>query len=114
MVQRFDVGPRYSDMAIHNGTAYLAGQIPEDATQDIRGQTRQVLACIDTLLARAGTDKTKLLMVQIYLRDISDIAAMNEVWDAWVPAHHTPPRATVQAHLADAAWRIEVVATAAI
>lgn len=114
MVQRFDVGPRLSEMAIHNGTVYLAGQIPEDASQDMRGQTRQVLACIDALLARAGTDKSKLLMVQIFLRDIADIGAMNEVWDSWIPANHTPPRATVQAALANPAWRIEVVVTAAL
>ncbi|MBT0570300.1 RidA family protein [Curvibacter sp. CHRR-16] len=114
MVQRFDVGPRLSEMAIHNGTVYLAGQIPEDASQDMHGQTRQVLACIDALLERAGTDKSKLLMVQIFLRDITDITAMNEVWDAWIPANHTPPRATVQALLANPAWRIEVVATAAL
>lgn len=113
MVQRFDVGPRLSEMAIHNGTVYLAGQVPDDATQDIEGQTRQVLGMIDTLLARAGTDKTRLLMVQIFLADLADFDGMNRVWDAWVPAGHTPPRATVQARLARPDWRIEIVATAA-
>ncbi|MDM7462873.1 MAG: RidA family protein [Tepidimonas taiwanensis] len=114
MVQRFDVGPRLSEMAIHNGTVYLAGQVPDDATQDIEGQTRQVLAAIDALLARAGTDKTRLLMVQIFLADLADYDGMNRVWDAWVPAGHTPPRATVQAKLANPAWKIEIVATAAL
>lgn len=114
MVQRFDVGPRLSEMAIHNGTVYLAGQVPDDATQDIEGQTRQVLAAIDALLARAGTDKTRLLMVQIFLADLADYDGMNRVWDAWVPAGHTPPRATVQARLANPAWKIEIVATAAL
>ncbi|MFP5477612.1 MAG: RidA family protein [Gammaproteobacteria bacterium] len=114
MLQRFDVGPRLSEMAIHNGTVYLAGQVPEDASLDIEGQTRQVLAAIDALLARAGTDKTKLLMVQIFLADLADFDGMNRAWDAWVPAGHTPPRATVQARLAQPGWRVEIVATAAL
>ena len=114
MIQRFDVGARLSEMAIHNGTVYLAGQIPEDPNLDIEGQTRQVLAAIDALLARAGTDKSQLLMVQIFLTDLADFAGMNRVWDAWVPAGHAPPRATVQAALATPGWKIEVVATAAI
>lgn len=114
MVKRFDVGPRLSEMAVHNGVAYLAGQIPEDGTQDIRGQTRQVLAAIDALLSRAGTDKTRILMAQIFLSDLADFPAMNEVWDAWVAAGDAPPRATVQAALAIPEWRIEVVVTAAV
>ncbi|NIC43686.1 RidA family protein [Aquabacterium sp. A08] len=114
MVQRFDVGPRLSEMAIHNGTVYLAGQVPEDADLDIEGQTRQVLAAIDALLARAGTDKTRLLMVQIFIADLADFDGLNRAWDAWVPAGHTPPRATVQAALARPGWRVEIVATAAL
>ena len=114
MVQRFDVGARLSEMAVHNGTVYLAGQIAEDASQDIGGQTRQVLACIDALLARAGTDKSRLLMVQIFLADLKDFDGMNAVWDAWVVPGHTPPRATVQAALGKPDWKIEVVATAAL
>ncbi|MFM2348724.1 MAG: hypothetical protein RL654_3477 [Pseudomonadota bacterium] len=113
-LQRFDVGPRLSEMAIHNGTIWLAGQVPDDATQDIGGQTTQVLAMIDRLLERAGSDKTRLLMVQIYLADLADFDGMNAAWDAWVPAGHTPPRATVQAKLARPDWRIEIVATAAV
>ena len=114
MVQRIDVGARLSEVAIHNGTAYLAGQIPEDSTQDIAGQTRQVLAAIDTLLAKAGTDKSRLLMVQIFLADLKDFAGMNEVWDAWVVPGHTPPRATVQAQLGNPDWKLEIVVTAAV
>ena len=114
MVQRFDVGNRLSEMAIHNGTVYLAGQVADDATQDIRGQTRQVLAGVDALLARAGTDKSNILMAQIFLPDMADFAGMNEVWDAWVAPGNAPPRATVQAGLAKKEWRIEVVVTAAV
>lgn len=114
MIQRFDVGARLSEMAVHNGTVYLAGQVPDDATQDIGGQTRQVLAMVDALLARAGSDKTKILMAQIFLADLQDFDGMNAAWDAWVPAGHAPPRATVQARLAKPQWRIEVVVTAAV
>ena len=114
MVQRFDVGARLSEMAIHNGVVYLAGQIPEDPNLDIEGQTLQVLQAIDRLLERAGTDKRKLLMVQIFLVDLKDFEGMNRVWDQWVVPGHTPPRATVQANLASSNWRLEVVATAAL
>jgi enamine deaminase RidA (YjgF/YER057c/UK114 family) len=113
-IQRFEVGPRMSEMAVHNGTVYLAGQVAGDATQDIRGQTRQVLAAIDVLLARAGSDKAKILRAQIYLADLADFAAMNAVWEAWVVPGQTPPRATVQAALAKPQWKIEVVVTAAV
>jgi enamine deaminase RidA (YjgF/YER057c/UK114 family) len=114
MVQRFDVGTRLSEMAVHNGVCWLAGQVAADASQDITGQTRQVLAAVDALLARAGTDKSRLLMVQIFIKDLAEFPAMNAVWDAWVSAGNAPPRATVQAALARPEWKIEVVATAAL
>lgn len=113
-IQRFHVGTRLSEMAVHHGTVYLAGQVPDDPTKDIAGQTAEVLASIDKLLAEAGTDKSRLLMVQIYLADLADFPGMNAVWDDWVIKGQTPPRATVQAQLARPEWRIEVVATAAI
>lgn len=114
MVQRFDVGARLSEMAVHNGVCYLAGQVAGDATQDITGQTKQVLAAIDALLARAGTDKSKLLMCQIFIADLADFPAMNAVWEAWLPAGNAPPRATVKAALAKPEWRVELVVTAAL
>jgi enamine deaminase RidA (YjgF/YER057c/UK114 family) len=114
MVQRFDVGARLSEMAVHNGIAWLAGQVAEDGSQDIGGQTRQVLAGVDRLLARAGSDKTKIVMCQIFLADLADFPGMNAVWDAWVVPGHTPPRATVQARLAKPEWKIEVVVTAVV
>jgi enamine deaminase RidA (YjgF/YER057c/UK114 family) len=114
MVQRFDVGARLSEMAVHNGVCYLAGQVPADGTQDITGQTQQVLAAIDALLQRAGTDKRKLLRVEIFLKDLADFPAMNAAWEAWLPAGHAPPRATVQAQLAKPEWRVEMVVTAAL
>lgn len=113
-IKRFHVGARLSEMAVHNGTVYLAGQVPETADKDIRGQTAEVLAAIDKLLAEAGTDKSRILMAQIFITDLADFAGMNEVWDAWVAPGHTPPRATVQAQLARPGWRIEVVVTAGV
>ena len=114
MLQRFDVGTRLSEMAVHNGVCYLAGQVAADGSQDITGQTQQVLAAIDALLRRAGSDKRKLLRVEIFIKDLADFAAMNAVWEAWLPAGHAPPRATVQANLAKPEWRVEMVATAAL
>lgn len=113
-LQRYGVGPRLSEASIFNGVVYLAGMVPECAETDIRAQTRNVLAQIDHHLAACGTDKSRLLRVQIYLRDIRDIGAMNEVWDQWAVPGCTPPRATVQAALAQPEWTIEVVATAAL
>jgi len=101
-------------MTIFNGTVYLAGQVAVDVNQDIRGQTRQVLAAIDKLLAEAGTDNAHILMAQIFLPDLADFAAMNEIWEDWVAPGDAPPRATVSARLAKPEWKIEIVVTAAI
>jgi enamine deaminase RidA (YjgF/YER057c/UK114 family) len=114
MVQRFDVGARMSEMAVHNGVCYLAGQVATGGAKDIAAQTREVLAAVDALLARAGTDKSKILRAQIFLADMADFAGMNAVWDRWVVPSHTPPRATVQAALAKPEWKVEIVVTAAL
>lgn len=112
---RHHVGKRLSEMAIYRGVVYLAGQVPEnDPDADISAQTREVLGHIDRLLAEAGSDKRHILSCQIFLRDIADIGAMNAVWDEWVAEGAAPPRATVQAALADPRWGIEVVLTAAV
>ena len=112
-IQRLHPSSRLSDALIHNGTVYLAGQVAADAGEDIRGQTRQVLAAIDRLLGEAGSDKTRILMAQIFLADMADFDGLNEVWDDWVAPGDAPPRATVQAVLARPEWRIEIVITAA-
>ncbi len=114
MVQRYDVGARMSEMAVHNGVCYLAGQVAGDGTQDITGQTQQVLAQIDALLARAGTDKSKILMCQIFIVDLAEFPALNAVWEQWVAPGNAPPRATVQAKLAKPEWKVEMVVTAAL
>ena len=112
-VTRLHVGQRLSEVAIHHGTVYLAGQIAEDTTQDISGQTREVLAHIDRLLEQANSDKTLILSTQIFITDMANFPAMNAVWDQWVAAGHAPPRATVQAALANPACLVEVVVVAA-
>lgn len=102
-------------MAVFNGIAYLAGQVAADLTQDIQGQMREVLGLIDQLLMQANSDKSRILMAQIYLADLVDYADMNVVWDDWVSSiqGNAPPRATVQALLANSQYKIEVVITAA-
>jgi enamine deaminase RidA (YjgF/YER057c/UK114 family) len=113
-IKRLHVGKRLSETAIHNGTIYLAGQIAEDTTQDIEGQTREVLGHVDRLLQEVGSDKTCILMCQIYIVDMAHFAGMNAVYDEWVASGHTPPRATVEAKLANPACLVEVVVTAAL
>jgi enamine deaminase RidA (YjgF/YER057c/UK114 family) len=112
-IQRLHPGKRLSETAIHNGTVYLAGQVADDTTLDIVGQTREVLAHIDRLLGEAGSDKSAILMVQIFVKNIDDFAGMNSVYDAWVAEGNAPPRATVEAKLANPAGLVEIVVTAA-
>lgn len=112
-IERLHGGKRMSEVAIHEKTVYLAGQVAEDASLDITGQTRNVLAQIDRLLLEAGSDKTRILRCQIFLADIKDFDGMNLAWDEWVASGHAPPRATVEAKLAKAQWLVEMVVTAA-
>lgn len=114
MIQRIDPGNRMSEASIHGGIAYLAGQVPVTPDADIETQTREVLAEIDELLAKCGSDKTRILRAQIFLADMGDFTGMNQAWDEWVAAGHTPPRATVQAALARPEWKVEIVVTAAV
>lgn len=112
-MQRLHVAARYSEAAIFNGVVYLAGMVPECEARDIRSQTADVLAQVEQRLAEADSSKAHMLRAQIFLADIKDIAAMNEVWDAWVVPGTAPPRATVQAALSDPSWKIEIIVTAA-
>ncbi len=114
MIERYDTGLRMSEMTVHHGVAYLAGQVPEDTSADIVGQTEQVLKAIDDLLRLAPTDKSHVLRAEIFLADMADFAGMNQAWDKWVPQGATPARATVQAKLAKPDWKIEIVITAAV
>ncbi len=114
MIKRLETGPRMSQAVIHGQTVYLAGQVADDTSADVAGQTRQVLASIDRLLAAAGTDKSRILAATVYLADIATFQAMNSAWDAWVAPGHAPARATVEAALATPAYRVEIVVTAAL
>ncbi len=113
-IKYINPAPRYSDAAVHSGIIYLAGQVPTDVRAGISDQTRQVLACIDALLHEAGSSRGRILMAQVILKDIADVAAMNEVWEAWFKDVTAPPRATFQAALVNPDWLIEVVVTAAV
>lgn len=112
-IRRLHAGRTLSEVAIHRGTVYLAGQVAEDCTQKIAGQTREVLGHIDRLLAEAGSDRSRILMCQIYLANMEDFAGMNAVWNEWIADGHAPPRATVEAGLARPEWLVEMVVTAA-
>jgi enamine deaminase RidA (YjgF/YER057c/UK114 family) len=114
MIRRLHTGPRMSQAVIHGTTVYLAGQVADDPSQDVAGQTRQILASIDRLLDEAGSDKTRILSATIYLAEIGAFAQMNSVWDTWVPLGHTPARATVEAKLAAPAYKVEIQVVAAL
>ncbi len=113
-IQRHGTTARYSDIVVHNGVAYIV-EVPATETADAATQTGEILASLDTLLARAGSARDRLLMATIYLTDMADRDAVNAVWDAWLPAGSAPSRACVQvAALALPGWRIEIAVTAAI
>jgi enamine deaminase RidA (YjgF/YER057c/UK114 family) len=101
-----------SQAVVAVGLIFLAGQVANDTAADTEGQTRQVLAEIDRLLALAGSSKTRILSANVYLPDMGDFAAMNRAWDAWVAADAKPARATVEARLAAPAYRVEIQVTA--
>ena len=112
-ITRHEPGPILS-LAVENGnTVYLAGIVPKDLKKDIKGQTQEVLAEIDRLLAKCGTDKTKLLQATLWVTDIRNRAPMNEVWTAWVDPKNLPARACVEAKLADPRALVEIMVIAA-
>ena len=112
-ITRLEPGTRMSNAVIHNGTVYLAGQVGEPG-HDVATQTRTILAEIDRLLALAGTDRSRRLMAQIWLADISTFAQMNAVWDGWVAPGHAPARATGESKLAGQEYLVEIIVTAAL
>ena len=114
MIKSLESGPRMSQAVAHGNTVYLSGQVADDPSVDVAGQTRQILASIDKLLAAAGSDKTRILSATIYLAEISTFAQMNAEWDAWVPQGHTPARATVEARLAAPQYKVEIQVIAAV
>ncbi|NBJ12976.1 RidA family protein [Microvirga arsenatis] len=113
-IQRIKPGPRMSGAVVHGNTVYLAGQVAqESAGKSVTEQTKEILSIIDSLLAEAGTDKSKILMANIWLTDMGTFQEMNAVWDAWVSPGNTPARATVEARLAAPAFKVEIAVIAA-
>jgi enamine deaminase RidA (YjgF/YER057c/UK114 family) len=112
-IERIKVGPRMSQVVIHGDTIYLAGQVADDPSADVAGQTRQILAKIDNLLAEAGADKSKVLSANVWLSDISTFDQMNAVWDKWVTPGQPPARATVESRLAGPEFKVEIMVVAA-
>lgn len=112
-IERLKSGPRMSQAVIHNGIVYLAGQIGAPG-EDAEAQTRAVLASIDTLLAEAGTDRSRLLQATIWLADMADFDAMNRVWEQWIGGANAPTRATGEVKLATPDYKVEIIVVAAL
>jgi enamine deaminase RidA (YjgF/YER057c/UK114 family) len=113
-IQRFETGPRMSQGVVHGNTVYLAGVVAHKAAgESVTKQTQEVLSIIDSHLANAGSDKSKLLTATIYITDMKNFAEMNAVWDGWVSAGNTPARATVEAKLAAPQYGVEIMVIAA-
>jgi enamine deaminase RidA (YjgF/YER057c/UK114 family) len=113
-IKRINVGKRLSEAVVHGNTIYLAGEVPDDTAKDVTGQTEEVLAKIDALLAKAGSDKSKILSAQIFLPDMKDFAGMNVAWEEWVVPGQAPARATIEAKLANPAYKVEIMCIAAL
>ena len=113
-IQRFETGPRMSQVVVHGNTVYLAGVVAnKTAGESVTKQTQEILAIIDGHLAKAGTDKSKLLSANIYITDMKNFAEMNAAWDTWVSPGNTPARATVEAKLAASQYHVEIMVVAA-
>jgi enamine deaminase RidA (YjgF/YER057c/UK114 family) len=113
-IQRFETGPRMSQVVVHGNTVYLAGVVANTTKgESVTKQTEEILSIIDSHLAKAGTDKSKLLTATIYITDMKTFPEMNAVWDRWVSAGNTPARATVEAKLAAPQYNVEIMVTAA-
>ncbi|HEX7641111.1 MAG TPA: RidA family protein [Burkholderiaceae bacterium] len=117
-IARYEMGPRFSEMTVVDvGNAKLiclAGQVAENTSLDVGGQTREILQFVDRLLAKAGVDKTDVVSARIYLSSVGDYAAMNAAWDDWVAGGHTPARSTTGARLIHPDYEVEIEMTAAI
>jgi len=112
-IQRLHSCPRMSQAVIHGGIVYLAGQVGAPG-EDAEAQTRAVLASVDSLLAEAGTDRSRILQATIWLADMADFAVMNEVWEEWIGGANAPARATGEVKLATPDYKVEIIVTAAL
>lgn len=114
MIKRYKTGPRMAQAVVYNGAVHIAGQVADNRKGGIAEQTRDVLAKIEALLKEAGADKSKLVAVNVFLPQIGDFDAMNEIYDAWIDSANPPARACVEARLADPDLRVEMTAIAAV
>ncbi len=114
MIVRYAEEARLSGAVAHGDVLYLAGQVADDTSLDTEGQTADILAQIDALLAAAGTSKAQLLSATVILADIKDAPAMNRAWDRWLDPANKPARMTIQAPLVDPSWKVEITGIAAI
>lgn len=113
-IERRHTGPRMSKIVRHAGIAYLCGQTSSgNPAEGVAEQTQEVLTRVDALLAEAGSGRHRILAANVYLRDMDDFAAMNQVWEGWLPAGAAPARTTVEARLASPQLRVEVTIIAA-
>ena len=114
MIKRLNPGKRFAQAVVANGIVTTAGITAADSSGDVKAQTREILAQIDALLAQAGSSKAQLLTASIWLRDIAQFSAMNEVWDSWIDQANLPVRATVEARLALPELLVEIQVTATV
>lgn len=112
-IQRINSNQVMSAVTIHNQTVYVSGQVPDSTRQDISGQTQEVLKKIDQLLKLAGTDKSRLLSAQLFVKNLEDFQTVNQIWIHWLQGQGTPARATIQADLVNPDWLIEIAVIAA-
>ena len=113
-IERYDVGSRMSMVVVHDGTVYMSGLVGDDLSQDVGSQAQQTLQKIEDYLAQVGSDKSKLLRLEIWLPDISTFDAFNAVYDAWVDRDNPPARACVESAIAGKDYKVEIMATAAL
>jgi enamine deaminase RidA (YjgF/YER057c/UK114 family) len=112
-IERFDIGPRMSQAAAVGNLVFTAGRVAEkNAGRDVGAQTREILEGLDALLARAGSDKSRIVSVSIWLASMVDFDAMNAVYDTWVDKANPPVRATVEARLAGSEFAVEIAVIA--
>ena len=113
-IRRYESGRRMSQAVVHGGFVFLAGQVADDTSQDVKGQTAQILAKIERLLEKVGSDKTRILTASIWLASYTSYNDVNEIWDAWVPEGQAPARACVESKLAFPQYMIEIGVIAAV
>ena len=114
MIDRQGTTKRYSDSTSYGGVVHLV-EVPTIEDGTIESQAESLFSSLDQAMTRAGTDKSRLLMVQVYLTDLeADYEGFNSVWEDWLPPGCAPARACVEvSRLARKGWKVELVVTAA-